>query len=43
VLQYSSAGNDRLAMRMLSGENSQGANRITFESDFTMPKLPKVE
>jgi len=36
-------GNDALAMRLLSGDASSGANRVSFESDFTMPTLPKIE
>jgi hypothetical protein len=30
-------------MRLLSGEICTGANRFTFDSDFAMPVLPKVE
>jgi hypothetical protein len=43
VLVYSSTENERLAIRMLCGDNYLGPNRVTFESDFAMPKLPKVE
>jgi len=43
VLEYASDPSDRFAMRMLSGDNAQGGNRITLESNFAMPKLPKVE
>ncbi|HKA02295.1 MAG TPA: hypothetical protein VKE70_37545, partial [Candidatus Solibacter sp.] len=43
VLEYRSEDGDPLAMRLLSGATWSGRNGITFESDFTMPKLPKVE
>jgi hypothetical protein len=39
----SSEENDPLAMRLLSGEASVGKNSLTFESDFTMPAMPKIE
>ncbi len=34
---------DPLAIRLLCGEVNSGPNRITFESDFTMPALPRIE
>ncbi len=34
---------DLLAMRWLSGEVTLGTNTVTFESDFTMPVMPKIE
>jgi hypothetical protein len=34
---------DPLGMRLLSGETLSGTHRITFESDFHMPVLPKIE
>jgi hypothetical protein len=38
-----SEDNDPLGMRMLSGEVAVGTNTLTFESDFTMPAMPKIE
>ncbi len=38
-----SEDNDPLGMRMLSGDVAVGTNRLTFESDFTMPAMPKIE
>jgi negative regulator of sigma E activity/GTPase SAR1 family protein len=43
VVEFRSEDNDPLAMRLLSGETWSGRNGIKFESDFTMPKLPRVE
>lgn len=43
VAEFASSGNDPLAMRMLAQQNHQGARWISFESDFAMPALPKVE
>jgi len=37
------ADGDPLAMRMLSGEVHAGNNMLTFESDFRMPAMPKIE
>jgi hypothetical protein len=34
---------DALGMRLLSGEVELGKSRLTFESDFTMPAMPKIE
>jgi hypothetical protein len=34
---------DPVAFRLLTGEVSSGPNRIVFQSDFTMPTLPKIE
>jgi hypothetical protein len=38
-----SGDGDPLAMQLLSGDAWCGKNRVTFESDFTMPNLPKIE
>lgn len=43
VLEVGSGEDDLLAMRLLSGEVSSGPHRLTFESDFTMPTMPKIE
>jgi hypothetical protein len=43
VAEVSSADGDPLAIRMLTGEVWSGNNRVTFESDFSMPVLPKIE
>jgi hypothetical protein len=43
VVEIGSEEGDPLAMRLLSGDAWSGPNRITFESDFAMPKLPKIE
>lgn len=43
VADVSSEENDPLAMRLLSGEVNSGRNSLLFESDFTMPELPKIE
>lgn len=43
VAEMTSDGNDPLALRMLSGEVASGPNRLTFESDFALPKPPKIE
>ena len=43
VADFASADGDPLAMRMLSGEAHSGNNMLTFESDFRMPVMPKVE
>jgi len=43
VAEISSDGNDPLAMRLLSGEVNSGKNSLTFESDFAMPAMPKIE
>jgi hypothetical protein len=37
------SGDDPLALRLLSGEAASGPNRVTFESEFVMPKLPAIE
>jgi hypothetical protein len=34
---------DPLAMRLLAGDVTAGDNRLTFESDFTVPMLPQVD
>ncbi|MHB1425853.1 MAG: TRAFAC clade GTPase domain-containing protein [Gemmataceae bacterium] len=43
VAEISSDENDLLAMRLLSGEVNSGKNSLTFESDFALPVLPKIE
>lgn len=43
VADVSSDANDPLGMRMLSGEVSAGKHSLVFESDFTMPVMPKIE
>ncbi len=43
VVEIASPDGDPLALRLLSGEASSGANRLTFASDFAPPALPKIE
>ncbi|HZY85447.1 MAG TPA: hypothetical protein VFE78_11495, partial [Gemmataceae bacterium] len=43
VADIASADGDPLAMRMLSGEVHSGNNMLTFESDFRVPAMPKIE
>jgi hypothetical protein len=43
IADFSSADDDPLAMRVLSGELNMGKSSLTFESDFTMPVMPKIE
>jgi hypothetical protein len=43
VLDIGFDENDPLAMRFLTGEVWAGKNRLTFESDFRLPTLPKIE
>jgi hypothetical protein len=43
VADIASADGDPLAMRLLSGEVHSGNNMLTFESDFRMPTMPKIE
>jgi hypothetical protein len=43
VTDIISYDDDALAIRMISGETVSGPNSVTFESDFTMPVLPKIE
>jgi hypothetical protein len=43
VVEIASADDDPLAMKLLSGEAASGPNRLTFESDFALPKLPPIE
>jgi hypothetical protein len=43
VMDVASEEGDPLAIRLLSGDVNSGPNRITFESDFGMPALPKIE
>jgi hypothetical protein len=37
------SADDPLAMQLLSGEVNAGKNSLTFESDFTLPAMPKIE
>ncbi len=43
VVEIASDDGDPLGMRLLSGEANSGPNRVTFESDFALPMLPKIE
>ncbi|HEY1861025.1 MAG TPA: hypothetical protein VGG61_11755 [Gemmataceae bacterium] len=43
VVEIASDDGDPLAMRLLCGEAASGPNRITFESGFSMPILPRIE
>jgi hypothetical protein len=43
VVEIASPDGDPLAIRLLGGETQSGKNRLTFESDFPMPQMPKVE
>jgi hypothetical protein len=43
VAEIGSDDYDPLAMRMLSGEVNSGSHSLTFESDFTMPVMPRIE
>jgi hypothetical protein len=43
VVEIASEDGDPLAMRLLCGEANSGPNRLTFESDFALPTLPKIE
>jgi hypothetical protein len=43
VAEYSSPEGDQLAMQRLAGETSLGPHRLTFQSDFALPTLPKIE
>ena len=43
VADVSCGGDDPLAMRWLNGDVEWGNNSVTFESDFIMPALPKIE
>jgi hypothetical protein len=43
VVEIDSDDGDPLGMRLLSGEAYSGPNRLTFESDFVLPTLPKIE
>ena len=43
VVEIASADDDRLGMRLLSGEANSGPNRLTFESGFALPTLPTIE
>ncbi len=43
VVEIASNDGEPLGMRLLSGEATSGGNRLTFESDFAPPALPKIE
>jgi hypothetical protein len=43
VVYIASDDDDPLGMRLLAGEANSGPNRLTFESDFSLPTLPKIE
>jgi hypothetical protein len=43
IVEFTSADGDPLAMKMLSGTTCSGKHCITFESDFNLPVLPKIE
>jgi hypothetical protein len=43
VADIASADGDPLAMRMISGEVHSGTTMVSFESDFRMPTMPKIE
>ncbi|HWG47493.1 MAG TPA: hypothetical protein VN688_32320 [Gemmataceae bacterium] len=43
VADISSDQSEPVSMRWLSGEVNSGTNSLTFESDFTMPTMPKIE
>jgi hypothetical protein len=43
VVEIASADGDPLGMRLLTGEAQAGRNSVIFESDFTMPEMPKIE
>jgi hypothetical protein len=43
VIYIASDDADPLGMRLLAGEANAGGNRLTFESDFALPALPKIE
>jgi hypothetical protein len=43
VVEIASDDSDVLGMRLLAGEANSGPNRLTFESDFALPALPKIE
>lgn len=43
VLEWTSEVGDPLALRLLTGDVWIGGNRVTFETDFTLPVLPVIE
>jgi hypothetical protein len=43
VVEVVSPEGDPLAMRLLSGEANSGGNCLTFESDFRLPQMPRIE
>src|SRR5439155_17512515 len=42
VVEIASDEGDPLAIRLLSGEAVAGPNRLTFDSDFAVPTLPRT-
>jgi GTPase SAR1 family protein len=43
ILEFASQDGDPLAIRMLSGQATNGSNTLLFWSDFNLPTLPKIE
>jgi hypothetical protein len=43
VIEIASDNDDPLAIRLLSGETWSGPNHLTFESDFALPTVPRIE
>jgi hypothetical protein len=43
VAEFASEEGDPLALKMLTGPVWSGPNSLTFESDFALPTLPKIE
>jgi hypothetical protein len=43
VLSTGNEDGEALGMRLLSGDVEVGKNRLTFESDFTVPAMPRIE
>jgi hypothetical protein len=43
IVEIKSDPGDPLAMRLLSGEARSGKHTLTFESDFELPVLPRIE
>jgi hypothetical protein len=43
VLDIAAEDGDPLGMRLLTGEIASGAHRLTFESEFALPTLPRIE
>jgi hypothetical protein len=43
IVDHASEDGDPLAIRLISGEVWSGNNQLLFESDFTLPTLPRIE